>query len=617
MAQEYKEKNRGNQNKNHPKKATAPYNFVSFASKVLWAEREENGMSIQKDRLTGEISYHFTAETPIFVGGTEEKSATETKGTQTFYRDATGRYGVPGSSMRGVIRKNMQILGFDGVHQDIHDYHILFRNVAGSKSEASSTYKYYKNVLDIETKNRASVAKNTKAGYLTKVGGDYVIYPSKKGYIRLPLESSGGKDRETGYCSGLLSRKNNVFHSEIVQYRGNCRGKDGVLFQKEPVSGYETGTFFCTGKAVSNINAKYLFTGKDKEAAPIGVQDKDILSYKMDYEKRIRVDQNKNCKQFWALPKEGEEKPVFYVELDGRCYFGMTQFLRIPHQGSIFDGLPEAQKEEGITFVKQILGTGGELGLPSKVYFEDAITENPQKMEPFSVILGEPIPSFSGGYVKDGKHYSSPEFEIRGFKEYWMKEFVTPAVPEKIKVASHLAPLGKGTKFTGKIRFKNMKTEELGLLLWALTLEKDSRQAIGMGKPLGMGRVKLEVDQVKVFDMDKMYQSLSPSYQSLDLKKTIETYHSFCKKHLGILLRGEHREESITEFFYIRKKILSSPKDLKELQDMGFNRANLTDYLDNISQLEKVFAKNETVEAPVKELDLDGWKQALVDKYKK
>jgi hypothetical protein len=56
----------------------------------------------------------------------------------------------------------------------------------------------------------------------------------------------------------------------------------------------------------------------------------------------------------------------------------------------------------------------------------------------------------------------------------------------------------KGTAFTGRIHVHNLRPEELGALLWAMTWGDTSgkgphRHALGMGKPLGFGRVKVSI----------------------------------------------------------------------------------------------------------------------------
>lgn len=577
------------------KKATAPYNFVPFSEKVLWAKEDgkKDFCAIDKEGFTGEISYTFTAETPILVAGAEKEDKKE------FYRTAQGDYAVPGSSLRGVIRHNIQILGFDTVQQDIHDYSIMFRNMASSSDAIASAKGYYHDILDIKQsrpKNGKpfSRAENAKSGYVCKEKEGYAIYPSVAKYLRVPLSQLSSKE------------KNRYFHSETLQYKGDGKGKEGILFQKEPVEGYQRGIFFCTGKSPQE-NAKYIFPEMDREAKALSVTEEDILAYQMDYERRIRVDHDKASTEFWKLPQEGEEKPVFYVELEGRCYFGMSQFLRIPHKGSIFDGLPKEHKKKKLTFVEQILGRPEEQdreSLPSKVFFEDAITENPKEYGQFPVILGEPIPSFSPSYVQEGKHYSSPDFQLSGFKEYWLKDFEKPPVPGKLNPASILCPLDKGSKFTGKIRFQNLSQEEFGLLLWAVELEDGCRQSIGMGKPLGMGRVKLDITQVKVFDFARMYQAMTPSYLPLDIPKIVESYQKYAEKTLGIPLTGDKRVENIATFFYIRKKIVT---DLDAIADMGYNRQNVTTILGSIAQMEQDFG----------DVSIETSLQALLEKFKK
>ena len=111
------------------KTAYAPYNFVPFANKVI--ERYEspddlpNWSKIDKSLKTGEIHITMKAETPVYISSTE----------RDFYKDSDGKFKIPASSLRGMIRENMQILGFGLVRsgEDIEDYLIYFRDIA-SKS---------------------------------------------------------------------------------------------------------------------------------------------------------------------------------------------------------------------------------------------------------------------------------------------------------------------------------------------------------------------------------------------------------------------------------------------------------------------------------------------------
>ena len=68
------------------------------------------------------------------------------------------------------------------------------------------------------------------------------------------------------------------------------------------------------------------------------------------------------------------------------------------------------------------------------------------------------------------------------------------------------------SKFNFTIGFENLSKEELGLLLFAIDFDEkpdgDRCHHLGMGKPLGMGTVKVRIELVKLFDRKARYESL-------------------------------------------------------------------------------------------------------------
>ncbi|MCF6157622.1 MAG: TIGR03986 family CRISPR-associated RAMP protein [wastewater metagenome] len=54
-----------------------------------------------------------------------------------------------------------------------------------------------------------------------------------------------------------------------------------------------------------------------------------------------------------------------------------------------------------------------------------------------------------------------------------------------------ITPVNSGKTFTGKIRFENLSDVELGALLFALELPLNCCHKLGMGKPIGLGSVKI------------------------------------------------------------------------------------------------------------------------------
>ena len=110
-------------------KVHAPYNFVPFSEKVLlrYAGPEELPRHDQIDPAlkSGEIHVTMTADTPVFVSD----------GKEDFFRTPGGQYALPGSTIRGMVRENMQILGFGCVHpgEDFEDVQIYFREMAAAR----------------------------------------------------------------------------------------------------------------------------------------------------------------------------------------------------------------------------------------------------------------------------------------------------------------------------------------------------------------------------------------------------------------------------------------------------------------------------------------------------
>ncbi len=63
-------------------------------------------------------------------------------------------------------------------------------------------------------------------------------------------------------------------------------------------------------------------------------------------------------------------------------------------------------------------------------------------------------------------------------------------------------------KFTFTVDFYNLRKWEVGLLLWALDPGEEFRHKLGMGKPLGLGSVKIAIEDFKGIRQDERYRSI-------------------------------------------------------------------------------------------------------------
>ena len=91
------------------KQVHAPYNFVSFPNKVIrrYARLEDVPRQDRWDEnlLSGEITVTMTAQTPVFVSDGARDSRGRNDGH--FLRDAEGRCIIPGSSLRGLVARQL------------------------------------------------------------------------------------------------------------------------------------------------------------------------------------------------------------------------------------------------------------------------------------------------------------------------------------------------------------------------------------------------------------------------------------------------------------------------------------------------------------------------------
>jgi len=551
--------------------AKAPYNFVPFSGKIL-ARYETVADLPRHDEIdptlkTGEIHVTMTAQTPVFVSdGNRINQNGKAEPDPHFFRTAEGKYAIPGSTVRGMVRGNMRILGFGLIRpgEDLEDTRIYFREMAAaSKSTGDELKAYYRTALGVESAQSDSgktysIPGKVCAGYLKRVGDSYFIQPVKGTYLRVLRSHPDAVKIGAGAASAVQ-----IVYTAAGDTVGEMRRSE------KAVPGMQQGYLLTTGSPVGKTpNHLYVFPEKDGEAEAERVPEKDVISYRADWESRRNSLKAYYDPGFWALPEEGEEKPVFYARHDGHLYFGMSLFLRIGYGKSLSEGIPDSHKRRNMTgevhldYPYAVLGFAGETeSYRSRVSFEDfEAVGDPRESGEIDVILGDPKPSFYPGYTVDGKHYNG-EFALRGHKRYWLKD-AAPEMPKKQNVAAKLRPLSAGTQFHGVIRYKNLHEDELGLLLWCLRLEEGCCQSIGMGKPYGFGRMELQITELVEFDMDALYgaDTLCPDIRGGGAaERYIDLYDAYAAEKLRVKKPKKKPSlrslREVEDFFYLCKTI--------------------------------------------------------------
>lgn len=639
--------------------SVAPYNFVSLPEKPVARYNNVDELPAHnsckgrdgKELLSGYIEYVLKAEMPIIVSAGLNKEDRKAE----FFENSMGEKAIPGNTIRGILRTNMQILSFSSVlgskdkdgqfkSSDIQDSRFLFRDVAGNNSLS----KKYADIMGIDSLKR--IAKNIQAGYITKEGGKYYITPAvninNKPYIRIDeIQLRKIVDKDVSgidylYKEDLLNdeeeirklkkqiseaskevkkEKERQLANILKKYKRDEKGKELYvpysvkisfnldnerhIVNKIGVEGkYQYKGMLLSGGFILGKMAHYIVGEEDNNSERILISDDIIEDYCKDLvstKKAIKLENGKlkiaDGYEFFSLPEnsKSKEKPVFFINYAGKFHFCFTPYMRLFYSKSVLNGISEKYKAvDGIGYSEAIFGFTGRKGIgdkedsyKSRVSFEDAIALGNPKISlncGNEIVLAEPKPTCYNHYLKQKSvskkelnSYEDEEFSLRGIKQYWMKDRIVEIKDDKKlknkKMLTKVYPLETGTEFKGKIYFNNLYEDELGLLLWSLKLEDNCFQSIGLAKPYGYGRVKVNDVKLKIENLQRKYEKFRFDYlENKDIYKYINTYKKkFSEKYLS----GKSIDEqtAIKELIYIKSKVLKENQckymELNEFKD--------------------------------------------------
>ncbi|AKB19469.1 TIGR03986 family CRISPR-associated RAMP protein [Methanosarcina sp. WWM596] len=503
---------------------------------------------------------------------------------------------IPGSSLRGMVRTLVEIAGY-GKMQWVSDKNLVYRAV-GDTSSLGDYYRTkllgINKINDVENnkeyKYNAKYLKyffdypseNVRGGYLKKKQSNWYIQPARKingetfvhiDYNVAQTVNCGKRNFKQGYNKKDLVE---IFikppRNRVVPKRSNenLALKLAIVHEKSDISqnkkeGFEKAVIVRSGhmggKTEKHMHCAIYEADPDEELILIPNQIWSLYSEDKDIPRGIP---NR------PLTEDGD--PLFYLvdENENLVFFGPTMMFRLPYDKSIISFVPEElRKEDEIDISEAIFGyTHEKNSLAGRVSFTDARVESAKEgiwltEEPITPkILSAPKPTcFQHYLVQDLKqkhnpnkkselaHYATPTNEtvIRGHKMYWnrgeinlkdIKESDDENI-ENSKSHTKIKPIKPGVTFSFRIYFENLRDFELGAILWVLTLpgEKGTeyRHKLGMGKPYGMGTVKIESELYKtqrteryqkLFEKDSWFEAVKkvPNESRNSLIKTFEKY---------------------------------------------------------------------------------------------
>lgn len=550
--------------------AKAPYNFVPLPEKVVTFDPQTlpDQDCYHPDRHTGYIDCTVTTQSPVYVRAplTPQEFELQEAGKdkddpwrdqvrnkrEFFYTDPAKTPRIPGSSLRGMMRQLVEIVGY-GKMEFVSDQHLVYRSVGDTTSHGNA---YRDRIMrsDGEVANRSGKRMKrytplVKAGYIRKQHGDYVIQPAQESggvtFARIRIDDI---PRGLDLIPGCKNSFRIYFQAGPYDYQDVRGGFLAIKYAKvirassKEGPGLLQGALALSGPMASKRTEAVVFP-VNEGATAIEIDDDLARAYleQRSQEQKSLLGEN-------GVLNDGQ--PVFYLEEKGKLvFFGHTMMMRLPYVKSSRDFIPEElRRETDLDLAEAIFGftkksgEGKARAYASRVFVGDALLEPGQsniwlsdtpivpkilggpKATTFQHYLTQraPDPQAKGHdrngnpkYVKELADYTAPEDEsvLRGQKLYWHKGEVTAAeIQEALDKLrddngrenthdtqhTQMCPVTSGVRFQCRIRFENLSDVELGALLWALTLpgqpDKQYRHSIGMGKPLGMGAIKLDTD---------------------------------------------------------------------------------------------------------------------------
>lgn len=500
--------------------AKAPYNFIPLNETLVEGENVVDFSTYYEDRLTGYIQCKLEALTPLYIRDTlnEEEIAKNLESNKhpDFFSPG-GKCKIPGSSLRGMVRNLVEIMGW-GKFAFFQDKLLFYRGLA-DKSNLRQEYQYNMSSQDRRTK-RASY--KFSAGYIKREGLDYYIIPAM-------IDDNGRQFSQT-----------------------HKSDKDEFVFEQ-----YKDNKVLVVSGKMQRKEHDWVINPPDYKKQ-FKVCEKDITAYKMDEnrykDKSTSDDEKKHDGDLLRLLniKGNNLVPCFYVcwndsEGNSRVSFGHTGYFRLAYKKTIGEHIPgQLKNDEKVDIAETIFGRLSKYA--SRVYFEDAELVNTFTdvcmAETIPKILSFPKPTTFQHYLEQSEnadlnnlnHWNS-SCNIRGHKLYWHRRNCEwkEDKPVDIKDRQHtiMKPVKAGTQFTCKIRFENLTEVELGALLFTLDLPKKHYHKLGMGKPLGLGTVKI-TPTLYLSDRKKRYSRLfdGDRWQLAEHESDLERYKTSFERYV-------------------------------------------------------------------------------------
>lgn len=538
----------------------SPYNFVPApvedqVFKPEWAKDVSHDIPFE-DGESGEIEIEITAETPIFIRDGYSKPKEGAKPTEQFShfldKDGKPQYFIPATSLKGMVRNVLEIMSFSRLNKDfVHNSRFSQRDI--STADTQYMKKYQKDQIKAgwlfqdkegnwsikECESFSFIDHRELEQKLRIPFRDYFLVTDRFGKPKKILKSAKEKYEEL--------RKINVGLNHSFT-KGEKKLFGNVVLPIATVGGSRKGTLVLTGQPAKRIEeAGKKASGKVREFVFFDSENPEFFKVSSDVQKDFRFIYNdndpNNISKDWKyfrdefLNKDNKDNrvPVFFSPGNNQTvkHFGLAYMYKLPYDYNVHSLNPIKNYNSAPDLANTIFGKATkDDSLKGRVFFGHTLADSKTVVidqNPIREILSSPKASYFPFYLDQFKNdkgeyytYDDAHAVLRGYKRYPVREDKTTGVYDSKQIQNQktwteFKPLQKGVKFLGKIRFHNLRKEEIGALLSALTFHNNSDlcyHSLGGAKPFGYGRISLK-SQLKPLEKGWTFEECLVSFEEL------------------------------------------------------------------------------------------------------
>jgi len=584
----------------------APFNFAPLSEKVVfpnWAGQISHDIPFS-DGMSGLLKLRIKAIAPIFIrnGHTRDDKENWSDDYKTFCHTSDGRYFIPATSMKGMIRNILEIASFSKMSRVTNKrYSIRDLNL--------ETYKnYFKDhevhcgwmTIDKDSKT-ATITDNGIPGRISAKEIDSRLHiglynfdrergvnltVTKNRYAKAKYELAKKVSLHGTFTKAYVEKENKVDGRMKVQFSEN--GNPGTIvftgqpgIRKEPLGKKGTGKLY-EFVFFEDIIREYRLSTNEKN----GLFQDFIFLYEDSED--------------WKYLKKQARIPVFFTlndKEDSIEYIGLSYMFRLPTRKHIKEFLNKKHRSLELDMSDCIFGTTESDALKGRVQFSHAFctTDNPSVGNLLEPYMGGPKPTYypfytqqngvngvmrdNSGKIVKFKTFLDNDAKLRGWKRYPVHNKVEdfPEIGEgQGQNTSPFIPLKQGTEFECIVRYHNLRPIELGALLFALNVDEDCVYNLGFCKPYGYGAVNITIENMNdddVLDMKEQFVN----YMNCELDEDLLKSKTYIELRAMMMLSGDNSKAPL--------RYMGTPKVFADYKKQNARKGIYGEYQQNYSEL--------------------------------